>query len=238
MYFRNFQILLVLASFGGHTNTVLSMVVPCTKAVFTSKEFNVHWLDDMPQDNWSPSLEEVGLSVLKFCSSSKPLAHRWALMIFFLLTTFSFINHLRKMHCWPKSSISSYTCSFRHWLSSIILASSCCDLFVVIKVWWIWISSSFNSFKDRLDRRFDNSSSFFDFVLDSFVISHCSIFERSVDNCYPSLFEIFKQFEYLSVAFPAQFIISAFIQLLSLLSLYGMVECDFSFFYLLWMLWW
>ena len=125
MYSLNFQILLVLASFGGHTNTVLSMVLPCRKAVFTSKEFNVHWLDDMPQDNWSPSLEEVGLSALKFCSSSKPLAHRWALMIFFLLTTFSFINHLRKMHCWPKSSISSYTCSFRHWLSSIILASSC-----------------------------------------------------------------------------------------------------------------
>ena len=115
LHFPNFQILLVLASFRGHTNTILSMVLPCRKTVFTSKEFNVHRLNDMmQQDNQSPSLEHVGLSVLKFCSSLKPLAHRQALMIFFLLTTFSFITHLRKMHCWPKSSISLYTCSFHH----------------------------------------------------------------------------------------------------------------------------
>ena len=125
----------------------------------------------MQQDNRSPSLEQLGLSVLKFCSSSKPFAHRQALMIAFSLTNFSFITYLREMHCWSKSSISSYTCSFRHRLSSIILASSCCNLFVVINVSWIWVSSSFISFKDRLDRRFDNSSSFFDFVWGSFVIS-------------------------------------------------------------------
>ena len=60
MHFHNFQILLVLAPFGGCTNTVLSMVLPCRKAVFTSKEFNVHWLGDMmQQDNQSPSLEQV-----------------------------------------------------------------------------------------------------------------------------------------------------------------------------------
>ena len=64
----------------------------------------------------------------------------------------------------------------------------------------------------------------------SFVISHCFIFERSIDNRCPSLFEIFQQFEYFPVAFPAQFIISASIQLLSLLSLYLIVECGFNFF--------
>ena len=37
-------------------------VLPCRKAVFTSKEFNAHWLDDMQQDNRSHSLEQVGLS--------------------------------------------------------------------------------------------------------------------------------------------------------------------------------
>ena len=90
----------MLASFGGRTNTVLSMVLPCRKTVFTSKEFNVHQLDDMmQQDNRSPSLEQVGLSVQEFCSSLKPLAHRRALMIFFSLTTLSFITHLREMHC-------------------------------------------------------------------------------------------------------------------------------------------
>ena len=69
-------------------------VLPCRKAVFTSKEFNAHWLDDMQQDNRSHSLEQVGLSILKFCSSSKPLAHRRALIISFSLTTFSFITTL------------------------------------------------------------------------------------------------------------------------------------------------
>ena len=49
MHFRNFQILLVLASFGGRTNTVLSMVLPYKKAVFTCEEFNIHRLDDMMQ---------------------------------------------------------------------------------------------------------------------------------------------------------------------------------------------
>ena len=174
IHFLNFQILLVLASFGGGTITVLSMVLSCRKAVFTSKEFNVHRLDDiMQQDNRSPSLEQVGLSVLKFCPSSKPVAHRQASMIFFSLTTFS---DYPSLHCWPKSTISSYTilsytCLFRHWFSSIILASSCSDLFVVVKVSWIWVSSSFISFKNKLDRRFDNSSSFFDFILGCFVIS-------------------------------------------------------------------
>ena len=99
MHFRNFQILLVLASFGGRTNTVILMYLPCRKAVFTFKHFNVHWLDDMmQQDNQSPSLEQVGLSVLKFCSSLKPLAHKQALIIFFSMTTFSFFTHLREMH--------------------------------------------------------------------------------------------------------------------------------------------
>ena len=52
------------------------MVLPCGKAVFTSKEFNVHWLDDMmQQDDQSTSLEQVGLSVLKFCFTLKPPAH-------------------------------------------------------------------------------------------------------------------------------------------------------------------
>ena len=100
MHFRNLQILLVLANFEGRTNTVFSMALPCRKAVFTSQEFIVHWLDDiMQQDNRSPSLEQVGLSVLKFCSSSKPLAHKRALIIFFSLTTFYFIIHLREVHC-------------------------------------------------------------------------------------------------------------------------------------------
>ena len=197
------------------------MVLPCRKAVFTSQEFIVHWLDDiMQQDNRSPSLEQVGLSVLKFCSSSKPLAHKRALIIFFSLTTF--------FH-YPSQGSALLT-QFRHWLSYIILASSCYDLFILNKVSWIWVSSSFISFKDRLDRPFDNSSSFFDFVLGSFVISHCSIFARPVDNRCPSLLEIFQQFEYFPVAFPVRFIISAFIQLLSLLSSYLMVECGFNFF--------
>ena len=52
------------------------MVLPCGKAVFASKEFNVHWLDDMMQQgDQSTSLEQVGLSVLKFCSTPKPPAH-------------------------------------------------------------------------------------------------------------------------------------------------------------------
>ena len=131
---------------------------------------------------------------------------------------------------WPKSPISSYTCWFRHWLSFIILASSCSDLFVVIKVSWIWVSSSLISFKEKLDRRFDKSSSFFDFVSGFFVIFHCFIFERLIDNRCPSLFEIFQQFEYFPVAFAAQFIISASTQSLSLLSWYLMVECGFNFF--------
>ena len=67
-------------------------------------------------------------------------------------------------------------------------------------------------------------------IIHPFVISHCSIFERSIGNRCPSLFEIFQHFEYFPVAFLARFFISAFIQLLSLLSLYLIVECGFNFF--------
>ena len=44
------------------------------------------------------------------------------------------------------------------------------------------------------------------------------------------MFEIFQQFEYFPVAVHAWVIISASIQLLSLLSLYLLVECGFNFF--------
>ena len=53
----------------------------------------------MQQDNRRPYLGQVGLSVLKFCFFLKPLAHRQALIIFFSLTTLSFITHMREMHC-------------------------------------------------------------------------------------------------------------------------------------------
>ena len=94
-FFRNFCIWFILASIGGLTYTVCFITLPCKNAVLASNEFNTHLLDAIiEQVRWRPSLEHVGLSVLKFCSSSKPLAHNHALIIFLLSTNFSVITLL------------------------------------------------------------------------------------------------------------------------------------------------
>ena len=114
---------------------VLSIAFPCKKAVLRSNEVSTHWLEDMKQQaTGRPSLEQEGLSVRKFCSCSKPLAHKRALTNLDPLLTFSVITHLREMHSWPLSLISSYTASLFHCVSSFNLASSCCTLFVSINV--------------------------------------------------------------------------------------------------------
>ena len=58
---------------------------------------------------------------------------------------------------------------------------------------------------------------------------YCSVFERSINNSCPSLFEIFQQFENFPLASLVRFIISASIQLLSLLRWFHMMECGFNF---------
>ena len=80
-HFCNFHTSLVLASFGGLTYTVRSVALPCENAVLKCDEFNVHFFHAIiEQVRPRPSLEHVGRSVLKFCSSSKPLAHNLALI--------------------------------------------------------------------------------------------------------------------------------------------------------------
>ena len=80
-HFCNFHTSLVLASFGGLTYTVRSIALPCENAVLKCDEFNVHLFQAIiEQVRRRPSLEHVGRSVLKFCSSSKPLAHNLALI--------------------------------------------------------------------------------------------------------------------------------------------------------------
>ena len=80
-HFCNFHTSLVLASFGGLTYTVRSIALPCENAVLKCDEFNVHFFHAIiEQVRPRPSLEHVGRSVPKFCSSSKPLAHNLALI--------------------------------------------------------------------------------------------------------------------------------------------------------------
>ena len=73
----------VLASFEGRTNTVRSIGFPSRKAVLTSSEFVSHLFDEITQQTRRrPSLQQLGLSVGKHFSSSKPRAHNLALIIF------------------------------------------------------------------------------------------------------------------------------------------------------------
>ena len=97
-HFCSFCTWLVLASFGGLTYTVRYIALPCKNADLTSNKFNVHLFDAIiEQVRQKPCLEHVGLSVLKFCSSLKPLAHNLALINFSLSTNFSLITHLREI---------------------------------------------------------------------------------------------------------------------------------------------
>ena len=69
---------------GNLTYEVHFIALTCKNAVLTSKEFNVYLIDAITEQiRWRPSLKHVGLSVLKFCSSSKPLAHNFPLINFF-----------------------------------------------------------------------------------------------------------------------------------------------------------
>ena len=101
IHFCNFHTSLVLAFFGGLTYTVRSIALTCENGVLISKEFNVHFFHVIIEQGRSrPSLEHVGLSVLKFHSSSKSLAHNLALVNFSLSTSFSLITHLSEMQFW------------------------------------------------------------------------------------------------------------------------------------------
>ena len=72
--FLQFPYLTCIGFFRDLTYTVRSIALPCKNAVLTSTEFNVHLLDGIiEQVKWSPSLDHVALSVLKFCSSSNLL---------------------------------------------------------------------------------------------------------------------------------------------------------------------
>ena len=67
-------------------------------AVLTSNEFDVNLFDVIiEQVRRRPSVEHFGLSVQKFCFSSKPLAHYLAVINFPLSNNFSLITHLREI---------------------------------------------------------------------------------------------------------------------------------------------
>ena len=107
-----------------------------------------------------------------------------------LSSIFSFNTHLREMHSCPSSSMSSYPDSCSHWESSFNFASSCFTLFIDINVSWTIVWSSFYSFSERLDKRFENSGSLLvvELLGVSFNISYCCTFDRSIYTSLPLFF--------------------------------------------------
>ena len=100
--FLSSHTLSVLASFGGRTNTARSIGFPCRKAVLTFSEFISPLFDEIKQKvRRRPSLQQVGLSVQKHCSSSKPGALNLALIIFLSSKIFSLSNHRKNTQPCP-----------------------------------------------------------------------------------------------------------------------------------------
>ena len=230
-HFCNFHTWLVLASFRGLTYTVRSIALPCKNAVLTSNEFNVHLLDAIiEQVKWSPSLEHVALSVLKFCSSLNPLAHNIALIHFSLSTNFSLITHLREMQSWFWSGVFWYTFSLFHWWSSFSFPSS---IFFFILSYQSFMGLCLSSSSDRFDNSSIISISWFALLLvsDGVGVSsnifHSAVLVKSI-SCLKLLWLlVLQQFEYFPVPLPAHDSTFTVYHALFSLSLYSVVIVSF-----------
>lgn len=103
MHFYVFHILFVVASFGYLWKTVHFISIPCKNAVLMSNEFSVHVFDAVVEQKKEKTFSGTNwnMSVLKFCSSSKSLAHSLSFTSSPLSTYFSLITHLIEIHSWP-----------------------------------------------------------------------------------------------------------------------------------------
>ena len=132
MHFCNFYNWLVL-------KLLLKFIrLECVPLSYPLKMFSWHqriycpffWRNYWTSETKTFSLKHAGLSVLKFCSSSKPLPHNCALISFSLSTDFSSTTHHREVHTYPRSGASLQTfLSFQRW-SSFSEASNVFFLFL------------------------------------------------------------------------------------------------------------
>ena len=124
-HFCSLHTLFMLVSCGGLKKTVCSIALPGKNTFLTFNEFRVLLFDAITyRVSQRPSLKHVGLSILKFCSSSKPLARNRPLNSFSLSTDCSLLSHLRYIHSWPWLGASQYTLPLFHNCSSFSLAST------------------------------------------------------------------------------------------------------------------
>ena len=111
-HFWSFQILLVLASFGGRKWTVLSIWLPWRKAVLTSIAWTFHLFQAIKTNiDWTPNCKQHGESVGN-SFISKPRAQSLAFVTFSLFLILWLKTHLTEMHDSPVSSSSQYTSCF------------------------------------------------------------------------------------------------------------------------------